>query len=565
MPMLKKILSIIAKIITGIFVFYLFASLVIIPVVAPWVIRSQGAKLLKTTVKMRQVLFNPFLLRVTLKGLEILDAGKQVMVGFDRAWGDISFISLLKKQYRVEALAVEGLKVNITLMPGNKINLLALVPEMPATTNNATTVSEKTQVQTNTPAQQVNTAKSQAVLPQNLPLVFIDTISLKQGNICFTDKTVTPNFVTTLSNMNISITGLSTKPDCLAKMVFKANFDDKGVMESEAQICPFINPPQLEAHFSLNDYALGILTPYTGKYTGREVGSGKLNFNMDYRIGDNKITAGHKVLVQSFDFGKKVESKDALNLPYGLAIALLEDPQGRIKISLPVTGDMSKPDFHYLQVLGQVARNFFVKLVTKPFMFLATIAGAETGTEETGFARFLPGKADLSPEEREKLNTLVKGLNERPKLLLEINGSYDTDIDWKAIKTDTFNTDFAVLKKESTHNEGWICQELYQRSFGIRALWELTKAYKSKMGVYDEAKINAEIKKRLIDDAPPDKVALEALALARAKVVYDFILAAGFDAKRLSIGQSRSTTSSMGYVPLEFTLTVFEDKPDIKQ
>ena len=114
--------------------------------------------------------------------------------------------------------------------------------------------------------------------------------------------------------------------------------------------------------------------------TGMDFGSNCYYY--DYNIADNKLVASHKILVQRFEFGDKVESKDALHLPFGMAVALLEDPQGKINISLPVHGDMSDPEFEYFHLIGQVARNFFMKLVTKPFSFLASAIGSESGEEE---------------------------------------------------------------------------------------------------------------------------------------------------------------------------------------
>jgi hypothetical protein len=51
---------------------------------------------------------------------------------------------------------------------------------------------------------------------------------------------------------------------------------------------------------------------------------------------------------------------------------------------------------------------------------------------------------------------------------------------------------------------------------------------------------------------------LQKLAQDRAQAVYDFIAAAGFDKARMRIGQVKQVQGSMGYVPLELTLTVFE-------
>ena len=359
--------------------------------------------------------------------------------------------------------------------------------------------------------------------------------------------------------MELSMTNVTTDPDQQAKIKFKANLDDKGTMSMETVIIPMAQPLKMETTFSLNDYALGVLTPYSGKYTGRELKNGKLDFNMDYRISDNMLVASHKILIQRFEFGNSVESKDALHLPFGLAVALLEDPQGKINIALPVSGNMSDPKFKYSHLIFQVISNFFIKLVTEPFSILGSmLGGSGAGTDELGYVRFTPGKSFISGSQKQKLIKLIKSLQERPKLRLEIDGSYDPQVDWKAIQAESFTREFDQLKKISDRPDGKLYQLMYQRHFGIRALWTLAKKYKEGVGNYEDAKLDQEIKRQLIENAPPDQEALSVLAQTRAQLVHDFFLTSGFDAKRLNIGHSQSTQSSMGYVPLTFTLTVFD-------
>jgi len=390
----------------------------------------------------------------------------------------------------------------------------------------------------------------------------IDHITLTRGTIHFTDQSIQPNFSTRLSDMLLDVTGLSTRPGVEARILFKARLDRKVQISLETRVKPLTQPLALEASFKLNDYAMQVLSPYVGKYTGRALGDGKLDIRMDYRIEDNKLSAGHQLLIQNFKFGQKVESKDALPLPFGLAVALLEDPQGRINISLPVSGDMGDPKFEYFHLIGQVARNFFLKLIAKPFSILASVVGGSSAveTEDLGYVKFPPGQADLPEEEKQKISTLVTALNERPRVTLEINGSFDPQADWKAIQASTFVRDFEELMADSSRSQMTAYQLLFQRRFGIRALWALTKKYKSGFGKYDDLKIKQEIKRQLIEHAPPDPTALNALGQARAQLVYDLFRSFGFDARRLKTGRSHSTQSSMGYVPLEFVLTVFEDQ-----
>ena len=145
-------------------------------------------------------------------------------------------------------------------------------------------------------------------------------------------------------------------------------------------------------------------------------------------------------------------------------------------------------------------------------------------------------------------------------MLLEIDGSYDPKTDWKAIQADIFTRDYEKLRKESDRSESDVYQLLYQRRFGIRALWTLSKKYKEGVGKYKDEKLTQEIKRQLIENARPDLAALSVLAQARAQLVHDFFVTNGFNQRRLSSGHPQATQSSMGFVPLPFTLTVFDDK-----
>lgn len=570
----KKIFSIIAKVILGIFIFYLFICLVVIPVGATWAVRSQATKILKTPVSVRAILFNPFLLRLSVNGFSVMDAERQVMAGFDRFSADVSFIRLFRKEIRVESVKLEGLVVNAVLQADGTINLMSLVPQTAAPAAGDAKQPAPGQAPAADQAPEPGAQKQEpspasqpphAGTSEPLPLVIVDSIWVGRGAVNFLDKSVTPNFSTSVHDIDVRVTGVSTKPDSKVRVIVKAGLDKKGEISTEALVEPFVQPMRLETTFSLNNYALQVMTPYAGKYTGHAVRDGKLDVKMTYKIEDNKLKASHKVLIQKFGFGEKVESKDALNLPFSLAIALLEDPQGRIKISLPVSGDMSDPKFKYSHLIFGVIRNFFMKLVTSPFMFMAQMLGAESGTEELGMTRFVPGKSDLSVEEQEKLKIIVKGLLERPKLRIEVNGTFDPVLDWQTMTTEIFNRDFEAAMKLPKRTEDMVYQDLYQRRFGIMSFWNLTKEMRDKHPDLDSATLNAEIKKRLIETPPSDKTIFSKLADARAKAVYDFIIASGFtDSSRLSIGRNKETQGSMGYVPIDFTMTVYESKSAVE-
>lgn len=549
---LSKIFKIVLKVFLWVLVIYLVLGFLVIPLVLTWAVRSQGIKYTGHAVHVKSIRFNPLSFRLSVNGLEMIDRNnKEVMIGVNRFLLDFSFLSLFKKMYRVEDISVDGLKVHAVLLTDGSLNLSHVAPKHPAAES---APEAKPQSKSATAAPSSSEKK--------IPAVSFDQIRLTNSSVYFTDLTVTPNFKTSLNHISVIITGLTTDPGSLVKISINAVLDEKGKVSLEAQVKPFAKPVAVETSFALDQYVMNVLSPYVGKYTGRQLSTGQMDFKMTYQIADNKLVASHKLLIQHFEFGNKVESKDALGLPFGLAVALLEDPRGRITIALPVKGDLNDPQFEYWPLVGKVVRNFFMKIVTKPFAVLASVVGGDSATDETGSVRFIPGKAEVSPEDQQKLQLIVAGLKERPKLSLEINGSYDPQVDWKAIKTHVFLKSFDDLKKETTRLESWVYRELYERRFGVRALWKLINQYQRQGAELEHnAELNAEIKRQLIEDSSPDKVALDVLAQSRAKMIYDYILSTGFDQKRVTIGGNRSTQSSMGLVPLEFTLTVYGENP----
>jgi hypothetical protein len=248
-----------------------------------------------------------------------------------------------------------------------------------------------------------------------------------------------------------------------------------------------------------------------------------------------------------------------LGLPFGLALALLEDANGQIKVALPVTGDLSDPQFRFWPLVGQVIRNFFFKVVSSPFAFLGSVLGSESGTDELGYVRFQPGQAVLTDAERQKLATLVRGMEQRPALKLEIKGAFDPDMDWKALAAQALAGNYAQLRAGSSRTESQLYQMLYQRSFGIRGLWSLARKYKNRPGQYQENAFITEIRRQLIESAPADHAAMSSLATERAKVVHEALLSLGLDMGKVTLGAVHSTRGSMGSVAMELTLTVAND------
>ena len=87
---------------------------------------------------------------------------------------------------------------------------------------------------------------------------------------------------------------------------------------------------RLKADFK--DMDLTQVSPYSGRYAGYTIQKGKLSFQLEYLIVKNKLDAKNTIFLDQFTFGDRVESPKATKLPVKLAIALLKNRNGEIKL-----------------------------------------------------------------------------------------------------------------------------------------------------------------------------------------------------------------------------------------
>ena len=127
-------------------------------------------------------------------------------------------------------------------------------------------------------------------------------------------------------------------------------------------------------------------------------------------------------MLDQLTFGERVDSPTATKLPILLAVALLKDGNGTIRLDLPIQGSLDDPEFSVWGVVVQIIVNLITKAVTAPFALLGAIAGGHG--EELAFVEFAPGRADVvASRPRRSCRSLAKALTDRPALKLDVGGT----------------------------------------------------------------------------------------------------------------------------------------------
>jgi uncharacterized protein involved in outer membrane biogenesis len=260
-------------------------------------------------------------------------------------------------------------------------------------------------------------------------------VNLVDGKLDYADLSLIPQFAADITQLNGVIAGLSSDPDSRTVLELKGRVGPYGTADITGDLQPFHASSYSDVKMEFHNLEMTDLTPYSAKFAGRGIETGKMSANLEYKIRNNKVEGNNQLVMDSLVLGERIKNSQAPNLPLDLALALLRDRNNRIQLDLPVSGDLSDPEFSYSHIIWKALFNLITKIVTAPFQILGSLLGADS--EGLDRIEFAAGSAMIPPPEAEKLVSLVKGLAERPQLKLEVQGQYHTELDGNALKTVT--------------------------------------------------------------------------------------------------------------------------------
>ena len=400
--------------------------------------------------------------------------------------------------------------------------------------------------------------------------ISVDRVSIENSSLEFADLSLTPKFGTHINTLAGVINGLSSDPNSTAAVELDGKVDDYGSAKVRGSVQPFHATDFTDLKVAFHNLEMNRLTPYSGKFAGRKIDSGKLSVDLEYKIKARQLAGENKFVINKLKLGERVDSKDAANLPLDLAIALLEDSDGVIDLDLPISGSLDDPQFSYGKIVWKAIVNVLGKIVTAPFHALGKLFG--DGADKLEAIAFEPGKATIAPEEQEKLKAIATAFSKRPNLALSLSPTYDEAADKVALQEQITRRDVLAemdVKLKEGEQLGPIdlnnvkaqsaieslLKERQGQGRSIKALRNLKDAFKTEkpedvpryVAMLEQLKLTTNI-----TDA-----ALIALAKARATALQGFLQEnAQLDASRISIGDLSKVTNSTKTVNLKMNLVV---------
>lgn len=284
-----------------------------------------------------------------------------------------------------------------------------------------------------------------------LPAITIGQANIQQGSVRYTDNVTVPAFHADLSKLVASLSNFTTTQNAPANVKLNGLLNGTPI-SANGSINPFASSLTLKMNGSIQALSLPAFSPFSVEFTGYPIKQGQLNFTGSYDIAKEQLTSENAFVINKLEFGP--ESPNAKEtLPVGLAVALLQDRNGKIDLNIPVTGSLNDPEFSVGGIIVQVIFNLVTKAITAPFALIGSMFGGED--LDLSHLQFAAGSFEIDQKTLEALGVLSKAMNERPGIKIQLLGIANDKYDGESLKEELLEKKirYVIFKEAAANNK----------------------------------------------------------------------------------------------------------------
>jgi hypothetical protein len=383
-----------------------------------------------------------------------------------------------------------------------------------------------------------------------------------------------PNFATGIQDLHGTIEGLSSDPSSRANVSLKGKVDRYAPVDISGVVNLLSASTYSDISMNFRGLELTRMTPYSVRFAGYKIASGTLDADLHYKVDHGTLNADHTLVIDQLQLGDQVPSPHATKLPLRLAVALLKDRDGVIRLGLPVTGSLNNPQFSLGPLIGKALLHLLEKAVTAPFALLGRAFG---GGPDMNRIDFPPGSAALLPATQARVAALAKALAQRPQLQLQVPAAFAPDVDRPAVAKRKLRDELIALARSGAGADHGgrtrgrqqapkpaagkevlelpgehyrLLRAAYQNAFGPKAP---LPASAQKVPPFEPAIL--EMQSTLLERMQVSDADLHALGQRRAEAIRSAIVAAGgVAAGRVAITAATSQSATAGRVAVNLGL-----------
>jgi hypothetical protein len=388
----------------------------------------------------------------------------------------------------------------------------------------------------------------------------IKTLRFREGEVQFADLAMQPNFKVNLRKFNASFSNVNNLPGHSSTMTLDGILAESGSIRGRGQIA--FDDPRRNNDVTLNfkNVPLNAFNSAFMTFAGHQIASGRVNLNLHYSAKDGDLKGGNQIVIKKIELGEEVADFRGKKLPLGLAIALLEDSDDTIDVTINIAGNVDSPEFSAGGLVWQAINNMLTNVATAPFRALGSLLGmgANDGVNA------VLGEALYLPPDQDRLEKFGDFLVKKPHAALELVGTYDPEADKAALARAT--ADLAILKAAGLNiapNELISSPDFSDSKVqaGLRSAYAQylgrIKLGQRLVTLPEGAARNEQLHAELIASIPVTDEELKGLAKNRAKLAQSLMVKSNPELRdRVSLGEVKTVSSNEEGVPLEVEVRI---------
>jgi len=313
---------------------------------------------------------------LSIEGIGLPKAGKDSL-------GTIGRVSLhqadldLSGDYRLKKIAVDDIQASLKkLKSGQTVVLDRLLSEVDTKERPAQTTSTESK-QAESGSTEIEAAEEGVTAPKP-PVIYVEEFTVGEGSqVSYRDESLFPPFDTTLQVKNLSLApvDVSGKERGKLDMLFKLNKNGSLAVGGDVGLNPKNIASDLKV--ALKNFDMPGLTGFVEGDFGQSIKTGQFNLDSTIKVANNVVDAKSKLLIRRLTLEKAKQpgrAEASLGMPVDMALDMLRDDRGDIKMDVPITGHLNDPNVNVGDVINKALVSSmsagamtYAKLVLQPY------------------------------------------------------------------------------------------------------------------------------------------------------------------------------------------------------
>jgi hypothetical protein len=331
---------------------------------------------------------------------------------------DVDTVNMKHNIFRFGSIALEQPEVLYELYDNGTDNITSLLVTDSTTADSSTTSAESAN-----PFLMMSDFAKEISGAYDMNTYRVDSFVLSDGRVVFKDFSLLETFAYYLTDIRIfSNTLNSDNNQVRIDMQSKLNYT--GDFEARLNYDPK-NYRDMDLYYRINGVRLSDMSPYAHFYVAHPFWDGIVQFESNNSVRGMKLISKNDLRMVRVEVGDKAGHQPLFELPLKLALSLLKDLKGDIKLNIPIEGDLADPEYKLGKVIWQVVKNILLKAVTSPYRLLADVFSVNE--DDIRRIHFSYLDSTFADNQVKNLEVLAKILEKKPELRVSLAQYTDTD------------------------------------------------------------------------------------------------------------------------------------------